>query len=102
MIKSLAKTLTTSDFLFGQDLDIAYKVISTLLDYEIKQTGLNLTSERDGQFVQVRLFLFKSRFHIQRLYVYFVKIASNYWYIGNVDFLLTSEAYIGGNLIFLS
>ena len=52
-MKTLAESLSKSDFLFGQDLDIAYRVITTLLDYELKQTGLNLTSEQDGKYVQV-------------------------------------------------
>lgn len=53
-MKTLAESLMQAEFLFGQDLDIAYRVITTLLDYEMEQHGLNLTSEQDGKYVQVR------------------------------------------------
>ena len=52
-MKTLAESLQAAQILFGQDLDISYRIIMTLLDYELKQTGMNLTSEQDGKYVQV-------------------------------------------------
>ncbi|XP_052061386.1 cadherin EGF LAG seven-pass G-type receptor 2-like isoform X1 [Mytilus californianus] len=51
-MKTLAESLQAAQILFGQDLDITYRIIMTLLDYELKQTGMNLTSEQDGKYVQ--------------------------------------------------
>ncbi|KAH3819069.1 cadherin EGF LAG seven-pass G-type receptor 1-like isoform X2 [Dreissena polymorpha] len=51
LLKSLGNSTTTTDTMFGNDINITLRILNRVLDYENKQSGLNLTSERDSHYL---------------------------------------------------
>lgn len=53
---SLSKAVSTTSNLYGADILITQQILDRLLNYEVLQSGLNLTHSQDKDFIQVRLF----------------------------------------------
>lgn len=49
----LASATSNVKVLFGNDINITYRVVNQLLKYENKQYGLSLTVEQDSNYLQV-------------------------------------------------
>ena len=52
-ISSLAEATSSTDTMFGNDLNITLRIMNLILDYENSQVGLNLTSEQSSTFLSV-------------------------------------------------
>ena len=53
MMAKLAEATNRTEQLYGMDVNITYRVIKHVLDYEVLQSGLNLTHTQDRNFIQV-------------------------------------------------
>ncbi|KAK3103496.1 hypothetical protein FSP39_019621 [Pinctada imbricata] len=51
-MRDLALALSTTSVLFGSDINVTYRLITSILEYENQQKGLNLTSEQDSTFIK--------------------------------------------------
>ena len=54
-MRDLAVATKATDELFGSDINITYRLLNQLLQYENTASGLNLTSEQDSTYIQVGL-----------------------------------------------
>ena len=50
---SLASASSSVKVMFGNDINITYRVLNQLLKYENQQYGLGLTVEQDSNYLQV-------------------------------------------------
>ena len=55
MMAKLAEATNRTEQLYGMDVNITYRVIKHVLDYEVLQSGLNLTHTQDRNFIQVSI-----------------------------------------------
>lgn len=54
LASKLASATSNVKVLFGNDINITYRVVNQLLKYENKQYGLSLTVEQDSNYLQVK------------------------------------------------
>lgn len=57
-ISSLAKSTSTVDTMFGNDINITFQLLNKMLAYEKGQSGLSLTSEQDSLYLTVSILNF--------------------------------------------